>query len=228
VSFPGPAGSLAVPSAAATVFGARSNGVELAARYAEILASRGIDHGLIGPRERDRIWERHLLNCAVLAELFPAGTRVVDVGSGAGLPGIALACTDAGLRVTLVEPLERRVRFLRATVDELDLTDQVRIVPGRADSPAVRREAGLSPLVTARAVAPLDRLVRWCLPLLEPGGRLLAMKGRSAQAEIDEHREALADLGVRAVELATCGSAVLEEPVRVVVVTRGPNERTSG
>ncbi len=201
-------------------FAGRAGGLELATRYAGILASTGIDHGLIGPREHDRIWERHLLNCAAIAELLPHGAQIVDVGSGAGLPGLALACARADLRITLIEPLARRVRFLDDTVQELGLADQVRVVRGRADSAEIGRTLGPVPFVVARAVAPLDRLVRWCLPLLVPGGRLLAMKGDNAQAEIDEHRVELVRLGAGAVELVTCGNSILDEPVRVVSVER--------
>jgi 16S rRNA (guanine527-N7)-methyltransferase len=205
---------------AAAVFGSRSDGLELATRYAQILGTTGIEHGLIGPRERERIWDRHVVNCAVLAELLPHQARVVDVGSGAGLPGLALACARADLEVVLLEPLERRVRFLIETVSSLGLSVQVEVMRGRADDPEVRRKLGRTSFVTARAVAPLDRLVRWCLPLLAPGGQLLAMKGRNAQAEIDEHADTIAGMGATEIELLTCGSSVLDEPVRVVAVRR--------
>jgi 16S rRNA (guanine527-N7)-methyltransferase len=215
------------PAAAAVAFRARPDGLELAQRFAEILATTGIDHGLIGPREADRLWDRHLLNCAVVAELIPADTRVLDIGSGAGLPGIVLACARADLQVTLVEPLERRVRFLHETMDELGLAEQVRVIRGRAEEPAVRRQVDPAPYVTARAVAPLDRLVRWCLPLLTTEGQLLALKGRTAQTEIDQHRGTLQALGAHGIALRTCGSNVLEEPVRVVAVRRQPYEGTA-
>jgi 16S rRNA (guanine527-N7)-methyltransferase len=207
-------------SQAAAVFGSRPDGVELATQFGEILATTGIDHGLLGPRERDRIWERHLLNCGVLAPLLPLQARVVDVGSGAGLPGIALACARVDVQIVLLEPLLRRVRFLEETVSRLGLTNQVEVVRGRTDSPAILNQLGRSPFVTARAVAPLDRLVRWCLPLLEPGGHLLAIKGRSAQSEIDEHTSAIQALGGMAIELLNCGVDILDEPVRVVAVQR--------
>jgi 16S rRNA (guanine527-N7)-methyltransferase len=213
---------------AAAVFGARTDGLALATAYAEILATTGIEHGVIGPRERDRIWDRHLLNCGVLAELLPTGVRVVDVGSGAGLPGIALACARADLDIVLVEPLERRTKFLNEAIDALGLSAQVRVVRGRADGKEVRRQVGLAPFVTARAVAPLDRLVGWCLPLLRPGGQLLAMKGRRAQDEIDEHRTAVVGLGAGEIELLECGAAVLDEPVRVVSVRRQVTEGKTG
>jgi 16S rRNA (guanine527-N7)-methyltransferase len=213
---------------AAAVFGGRSDGLALATAYAEILATTGIEHGVIGPRERDRIWDRHLLNCGVLAELLPQGSRVVDVGSGAGLPGIALACARSDLEIVLVEPLERRTRFLAETVATLGLGAQLEIVRGRANAREVRRQVGLSPFVTARALAPLDRLVGWCLPLLVPGGQLLAMKGRSAQDEIDEHWTAMTSMGATDLELLECGSAVLDEPVRVVSARRRLTEGKTG
>jgi 16S rRNA (guanine527-N7)-methyltransferase len=212
----------AAPPSAEAAFGGRPDGLALATRYAQILAGRGIEHGLIGPRERDRLWERHLVNCAVVAELLPPSTMVADIGSGAGLPGIALACARADLSVTLVEPLERRVRFLVDTVAELGLGDQLTVLHGRADSRDVLDRLEGTRFATARAVAPLDRLVGWCLPLLVADGELLAMKGRTAEAEIGAHGSALAKLGARGVELRTCGSAILEEPVRVVAVRRQP------
>jgi 16S rRNA (guanine527-N7)-methyltransferase len=202
------------------LFGARPDGVELASAFATILATTGIEHGVIGPGERARIWDRHLLNCAVLSELLPAGSHVVDVGSGAGLPGLALACARSDLSITLVEPLERRVRFLNATVAELGLGSQVRVVHGRAGVPALLSQVDPGPFVTARAVAPLDRLVRWCLPLLAVGGQLLAMKGRSAEEEIAQAAGEIAALGGGDVSLMFCGTGTLAEPVRVVSVRR--------
>lgn len=214
------------PPAAETVFGAR---LPLAQRYAEILATDGIDHGLIGPREVPRLWDRHLLNCAAVAQAFPPvvsadATRLVDVGSGAGLPGLVLALCRPELRVQLVEPMQRRCQFLSATVAELGLVDQVEVVRGRADEPAVREAVGEAPWVTARAVAPLDRLARWCLPLLRPGGILLAMKGASAEAELTEHRNALTSAGAVAAKLEIYAIGETDDPgglVRVVTVTRG-------
>jgi 16S rRNA (guanine527-N7)-methyltransferase len=207
----------APPAAAIGVFGAR---LELAERYVRLLATDGIEHGLIGPRERDRLWIRHLLNCAVVAELIPSGARVVDVGSGAGLPGLALACVRPDLSVQLVEPLERRVRFLTNAVEILGLDEQVEVLHGRADDPAVLKVAGMADWVAARAVAPMDRLVRWCLPLLVSGGALLALKGARAPEELAEHAEQVQKLGARTPQIVHCGSAVLDEPTRVIVVRR--------
>ncbi len=135
--------------------------------------------GVIGPREADRIWDRHILNSLALADLIPVGATVVDVGSGAGLPGIPLAIARPDLSVTLLEPLLRRTTFLEPVVRELGLGDRVRVVRARAEDHHEQYD-----VVTARALAPLDRLIRWCRPLLKDGGTLLALKGRSAEDEI--------------------------------------------
>jgi 16S rRNA (guanine527-N7)-methyltransferase len=162
--------------ARAELFGA---GAEAIRQYVDILASRGIDWGLIGPREGDRLWERHVLNSVAGAALFPTGASVVDVGSGAGLPGIPLAVLRPDLRVTLLESLLRRANFLELAVEELGLGDRVTVVRARAEEHRATYD-----VVTSRAVAPLPRLVGWCLPLLAPGGRLLALKGSSAAGEL--------------------------------------------
>ena len=159
-----------VRAAAADLFGER---LPLAEAYAELLTSDGVLRGLIGPREAPRIWERHLLNCAVVAELIPTGVHVVDVGSGAGLPGIVLAVARPDLTVTLVEPMARRTSFLTEVISALDLR-RVTVLQARAEEAADQ----LSPadVVTARALARLDRLAEWCLPLTAVGGRVLAIK----------------------------------------------------
>lgn len=156
-------------------------GRELISRYVDILASRGIDWGLIGPREGDRLWERHVLNSVAAESLFPSGASVVDVGSGAGLPGIPLAVLRPDLQVTLLESLLRRVNFLELAVEELDLGDRVQVVRGRAEEHRVSYD-----VVTCRAVAPLPRLIEWCEPLLGRSGRLVALKGSSASQELSE------------------------------------------
>ncbi len=181
-----------------TAIGLFGDSLDLAERYAELLATDGVVRGLIGPREAPRIWDRHILNCAVLAPLLDDQEYVVDVGSGAGLPGIVLAIARPDIEMVLVEPLSRRTVFLEAVVSDLDLTDQVRVIRARAEEVASRpamfhvKPAGV---VTARAVAPLDRLAGWCLPLAAVGGRLLAMKGSSASEEVHEHAEAVRRLG---------------------------------
>lgn len=202
------------------LFGARSDGVTLAERYAMILATIGVEHGVIGPKEKVRIWDRHLLNCAAIAEFLPQGAAIVDVGSGAGLPGVALACARADLEITLLEPLERRVRFLSRVLDELGLAQQVRLVRGRAGSRDTVAEIGRLPFATARAVAPLDRLASWCLPLVAPRGELLAMKGRSAETEIATHRTAVHQAGGEDVRVRWCGASALKDPVAVVSIRK--------
>jgi 16S rRNA (guanine527-N7)-methyltransferase len=211
----------APPALAAELFGSR---LPLAESYAQLLASDGVVRGLIGPREVPRLWGRHLLNCAVLADELPANASVVDVGSGAGLPGLVLALRRPDLRVTLVEPMLRRVEFLQAAVDHLGLADTVRIVRGRADDPDVRLAVGRGDWVVARAVAPLDRLVKWCLPLLVPGGRLLALKGVRAAEEVIESRAALRASGAAEVEARPLGADVLDEPTWLVVVERAKSD----
>ena len=168
---------------ARTLFGDR---LPLAVRYAGHLATTGTERGLIGPREVPRLWDRHLVNCAAVAELIPAGTRVTDVGSGAGLPGLVLAIARPDLRMTLLEPLLRRTVWLDEVVADLAL-DNVTVHRGRAEEwagPAVE-------VVTARAVAQLGKLWAWCGPMLAADGRLLALKGLSAQDELDAARGSL-------------------------------------
>lgn len=205
------------PPEAAAIFGPQ---LPLARRYAHLLADDGITRGLLGPREPARLWTRHLLNCAAVSELFEAGSRVVDVGSGAGLPGLVLALRRVDLRVDLVEPLQRRVDFLIAAVQTLELGTRVRVTRGRADEPHVVRTVGGAAWVTARAVAPLDRLVSWCFPLLSPAGRLAAFKGSTAAAELAEHRATLTKLGSRDPRIVECGSPLVSPPVTVVVMGR--------
>jgi 16S rRNA (guanine527-N7)-methyltransferase len=197
------------------VFGAR---LPLAERFAHLLTGPGVERGLLGPREGERIWDRHLLNCAVVAELFDAGRRVVDVGSGAGLPGLAIAIARPDLRVQLVEPLQRRVDFLTEAVTELALADQVQIVRGRAEDVATIEAVRGADWVTARAVAPLDRLVRWCLPLAGPHGRLALLKGARASEELDRHRTALRRAGAGSISVVAVGRNRIDVPVTVVTV----------
>lgn len=213
----------APPRAAEAVFGDR---LDLAGRYAQQLAADGVVRGLIGPREVVRLWDRHLLNSAVLTELLPEGARVVDVGSGAGLPGIPMAIRRSDLRVDLLEPMQRRTDFLAEVVDSLGLGAEVRVIRGRAEEAGVIDEVGSADWVVARAVAPLDRLVKWCLPLLSSGGRLLALKGASAADEVAEHSAALRRLGAVAEGVTEVGGTYLAEPARVVVVQRNAGRAT--
>lgn len=186
---------------------------ELARGYAGLLATEGELRGLIGPREVPRLWERHLLNCAVITDLIPSGVRVADVGSGAGLPGLVIAIRRADLDVTLIEPMARRTQFLTEAVARLGLTN-AHVVRGRA--PEV--DTSGFDVVTSRAVAPLDKLGRWSLPLVRPGGVMLAMKGSSAEDEVAAHRRALRRAGGGEVEVSRVGADVVELPVTVVVV----------
>lgn len=204
------------PDAATEVFGDR---IGIARQYAEVLADAGVQRGLIGPREVDRLWERHLLNCAAVGELLATGERVADVGSGAGLPGLALVIARPDLQVTLVEPLLRRSEFLREAADELGV--DVAVIRGRAEDPAVVARIGGADAAVSRAVAPLDRLTKWSLPLLRPGGRMLAIKGERAADEVEEHRRGMAALGATDVRVVRCGVSYLVPPATIVVAVRG-------
>jgi 16S rRNA (guanine527-N7)-methyltransferase len=194
-------------------------GLDDARRYAALLATDGIVRGLLGPREADRIWDRHLLNSAALAMLVPEGARLVDVGSGAGLPGIPVALACASSRVVLLEPLERRCTFLREVVAELGLEDRVSVVRGRAPD-AVSQLPFLADFALARAVAPLERLVSWTMPLVQPGGFLLAQRGERAEQELREAGPGLGQYGAGAAEIVEIGGDLLGTPVRVVRVPR--------
>jgi 16S rRNA (guanine527-N7)-methyltransferase len=207
------------PDAAAQIFGDR---IGLAHRYAELLADTGVEWGLLGPREVERIWDRHLLNCAVVAELVEPGERVADIGSGAGLPGIPMVIARPGLRVVLVESLLRRAEFLRAAVAELGL--EVEVVRGRAEDAVVRDTVGACDVVVSRAVASLDKLTRWSLPLLRPDGRMLAIKGERASAEVREYRRVMAGLGATGARVMECGVSYLSPPTTVVEARRGKPE----
>lgn len=205
-----------VDAVAARLFGDR---LPLARRYAEHLVTTGVERGLIGPREAPRVWDRHVLNCAVVAELVPTDARVVDVGSGAGLPGIPLSLARPDLAIVLVEPLARRVEWLDEVVADLGL--DVRVDRGRAEETAVRRRWEGADVVTARAVAPLARLAGWALPLLRTGGRMLAMKGVSAPEEIARDAAAVRKLGGATPRIERCGEGDVFATVVVVDRVRG-------
>lgn len=181
-----------------------------------MLRTTGVERGLIGPREPARLWDRHLLNCAVIAPAFPAGAAVIDVGSGAGLPGIPLALARPDLSIQLVEPMQRRVDFLSDVLARLSL-DRVSVVRARAEELA---GAVAADVVTARALAPLDRVVRWCLPLVRPGGVLLAIKGARAADELTSTAGSLAQLGAASWSLQTYGVGVVDPAVQLVQVVR--------
>lgn len=183
-------------------------------RYAVLLATDGVTRGLIGPREVPRLWDRHLLNCALLAPLVPPGARLADLGSGAGLPGLVLAIVRPDLAVTLVEPMARRVTFLEEARQQLGL-DSVRVVRARAEQWG---DGSRFDVVTARAVAPLATLLVWGMPLLAAGGQLLAMKGSSAAAEIEAARKELRRRGAEAeVVTSSVPGTSTTTVVRVVV-----------
>ena len=212
----------AAPQAAEALFGP---GLDRAQRYAEILAGAGVERGLLGPREVDRVWDRHILNSAAIAELLDPGARIADIGSGAGLPGIPLALARPDLRLTLIEPLLRRSEFLREVVDDLDL--EVTVVRGRAEDRSVRQQVGEMDAVVSRAVAPLDKLTKWSVPLLRPDGRMVAMKGERAEEEIREHRRVMASLGAVDVRVMKCGADFLEPSATAVVARRGAPVRVA-
>ncbi|MFJ9753790.1 16S rRNA (guanine(527)-N(7))-methyltransferase RsmG [Streptomyces sp. NPDC101149] len=203
------------PEQAPEVFGDRFAD---AVRYAELLAEAGVQRGLIGPREVPRLWERHLLNCAVLSEAVPEGVSVCDVGSGAGLPGIPLALVRDDLKITLLEPLLRRTNFLTEVVELLGL-DHVTVVRGRAEE--VMGKLPPVHVVTARAVAPLDRLAAWGIPLLRPYGEMLALKGDTAEEELKSASSALTKLGAVETSILHVGEGVVDPPSIVVRVEVG-------
>ncbi len=156
---------------------------ELLKRYHQWLCVAGVERGLVGPREIERMWDRHINNSAVLEELVPPDVSVIDVGSGAGLPGIPLAIVRPDLKITLLEPLARRVDYLKEVINDLGLDSRVEVVRARAEDPAAK---GLSAnVVTGRAVASLAKLIGWCWPLVKPGGQILMIKGQSATEEIE-------------------------------------------
>jgi len=211
------------PAAAAAVFG---GAVESAHRYAGILAGAGVERGLLGPREVERVWDRHVLNSAAVSELLNPEEHIADIGSGAGLPGIPLALARPDVRVTLIEPLLRRSDFLREVIDELGI--DCRVVRGRAEDRTVRDEVGEADAVVSRAVASLDKLTKWSAPLLGPGGRMLAIKGERAEDEIREHRRAMTRLGLTEVKVMKCGARFVDPPVTVVVGCQGSQQLRRG
>ena len=208
------------PDAAAAIFGPR---LDTARRYADALAGVGVAWGLIGPREVDRLWDRHLLNSAAVGELLQPGERVVDIGSGAGLPGIPLAIARPDLKVVLLEPMQRRSEFLNEVVGQLGLP--VEVVRGRAEERWVRDRLGESDAAVSRAVAALDKLTKWSMPLLRPGGRMVAIKGQRAADELEQHRRVMTAAGAVDARVVTCGAEYLRPPATVVLARRGSAKR---
>ncbi len=208
VTGPGVDTSVPAPPTAAAVFGPALDG---ARAFARILATRGVEQGLIGPHEVPRLWDRHLLNCAVVAELIGARYRtLVDIGSGAGLPGVVLAMIRPELTVTLLEPMERRCRFLSECVAELGLAN-VGVLRGRAEDTALRAD-----VATARAVAPLGRLAELAVGVVRPGGMVLAIKGRTAADELKKARPVLRRIGARGAEVVRAGQGKVVPATTVV------------
>lgn len=210
------------PLAARGLFG---EALPRAIAFAELLCGPAVERGLLGPREAPRIWSRHLLNCGVVAGLPPAGATVADVGSGAGLPGILWAVQRPDLQLTLLEPSLRRSNFLREAVQALALgnVDVLRTRAEQLPSSCTYR------VVAARAVAPLERLAQWCLPLLQPGGELIALKGATAASELRAARPALNRLGATSGSVSTYGEGIVSPPttvVRVRVVAPGERRRS--
>lgn len=184
----------------------------LAEKYHELLATDGSVRGFIGPREVPRLWDRHLINCAVIGDVMAEGATVVDVGSGAGLPGIPLAIARPDLNITLVEPLLKRSVFLQEVVDALGL-DNVTVLRGRAEEGPVKKQVAGADIVTSRAVAPLGKLAKWSLPLVRKGGEMIAMKGESVHEELERDAAEIKKAG---------GGKATVEVVRGTTIIRVP------
>ena len=197
------------------------DGLDLAKRYVEHLATSGTERGLIGPREIPRLWSRHVLNCAVIESQIAKGSHVADVGSGAGLPGLCLAIARPDLELTLIEPLERRVVWLQEVVDDLGL-DNVTIMRTRAELAVGMVDADV---VTARAVSALSNLAGLTIPLLAGKGEVVAIKGRSAGEEIEKAAKVIRKLGGTQTSVVLVGEDLLEEPTTVVrIVVNKPQK----
>ena len=192
--------------------------------YARVLETDGVTMGLIGPREAPRLWSRHLLNCAVVVgpgtELVGESMSVADVGSGAGLPGLVWAIARPDLTLTLVEPLLRRATFLQTVVSGLGLDDRVAVRRGRAEDVCTDPTWSGVDVVTARAVAPLERLLGWTVPLLKPGGRLVMLKGSNAEDEVQAARDVATVLGVTGLRVMLCGVGEVDPATTVVTGVR--------
>ena len=208
------------PKIAGLVFG---DALPRAERYVARLATDGVVRGLIGPREVARLWDRHVLNSAAVAEAVPRDAHVVDVGSGAGLPGIPLGLARPDLALTLVEPMSRRVEFLDQAVADLapEGGRPWRVVRGRAEERSVAAAVGPVDVVTARAVAPLPRLVAWCRGLMRPGTQLVALVGARALQDLPRLLPELTAAGMRDVHPRAVGAELGDAATTVVVMTRG-------
>jgi 16S rRNA (guanine527-N7)-methyltransferase len=219
---PDAAAQEALPPPSAEAVAEFGDALAKAQHYAELLATDGVTRGLIGPRETSRLWDRHLVNCALVAEFVPEQGELVDIGSGAGLPGIVLAMLRPSLHIVLLEPLLRRSVFLEECVRELDLPN-VRVIRARAEEKAA---AGISAdVATARAVASLEKLVGWAARLLRPDGELIAIKGQSAAEELEAARPVLARLGVQSAEVLQAGHGRVVSATTIVRVVMGGHGR---
>jgi 16S rRNA (guanine527-N7)-methyltransferase len=199
----------AEPESAKSIFG---SGIETARAYVKALARDSDLLGLLGPRELDRIWSRHVLNSAVVAELIQPGSKVADVGSGAGLPGIPMAIVRPSANFVLIEPMERRFNWLLETIDELGIKN-VKVLNQRGEDVSEHD----FDVVTARALSGLEKLLRICVPLLRPGGAVLALKGFKAAEEIETAKRLQKKLRIESFEIVVCGQDVLPEPTSVVI-----------
>ncbi|WP_261624911.1 16S rRNA (guanine(527)-N(7))-methyltransferase RsmG [Nesterenkonia marinintestina] len=210
---PPPEMTAAERSAAEAIFGDR---LPLVERYVEHLCSTGLEHGLLGPREIPRMWSRHVLNCAVLGAELPSGGTVADVGSGAGLPGIALALVRDDVDFQLIEPMERRVQWMDTVIRDLGLSN-VELIRARAEEVS---DEVMADVVTARAVSALKKLLPLTVPLLDDDGELMLIKGRSAADEIEAAGKALSRHRMRRPEIMLLGEDLLDEPTTVVRIRR--------
>jgi len=201
----------AEPAAAVAIFGDQ---IDQARSFAQTLANDSDELGLLGPRELDKLWSRHILNSAVVAELVRPGDKVADVGSGAGLPGIPMAIARPDAEFVLIEPMERRSSWMLEVVEDLGLKN-VRVLRSRAEDVTEQD----FDVVTARAVAALDKLLKMCLPLLKPGGALIALKGSKAAEEIANSKKLEKKLSISSFEILVCGEKFLPEPTSVVKTT---------
>jgi 16S rRNA (guanine527-N7)-methyltransferase len=201
----------AEPAAAVAIFGDQ---IDQARSFAQTLANDSDELGLLGPRELDKLWSRHILNSAVVAELVRPGDKVADVGSGAGLPGIPMAIARPDAQFVLIEPMERRSSWMLEVVEDLGL-ENVRVLRSRAEDVSEQD----FDIVTARAVAALDKLLKMCVPLLKPGGALIALKGSKAAEEITNSKKLEKKLGISSFEILVCGEKFLPEPTSVVKTT---------
>lgn len=191
------------------VFGSR---LHLAQAYHDSLATDGSIRGFMGPREVPRLWDRHILNCAVIGELMPEGARVIDVGSGAGLPGIPLAIARPDLDITLIEPLLKRSNYLLEVKEMLGL-DNVTVIRGRAEEGPVKKAVKGADIVTSRAVAPLGKLAKWSLPLVKIGGEMIALKGSSVHEELERDAADIKRAGGGKAEVTTIkGTTIIRVP----------------